>query len=470
MGKAGTRRKTALEMFIPGAPSVRDLVTFGGYRNILIDFIVYGVGIGAVYFTAGPIIASVIPRLHFTISEISYALLIRGLVGIVAAPTCGFLVRRFSARSIILAAGTATAILTALVATVHSIVSFDIFFGAALGIADAGLGPIPVSANVSEWFMEHRSMALGVVIAGAGVGGGIFAPLMQSIMNATGSFRSSMVILAAIIFVLTVGPGLWMIRRPRDVGQFVDNVDGREIPEIGQIDAVGERQEKLGRVLRSPMFWALFLVFGVEAWALGVYADYEILYLKTQGVGTLVSSGALGASAWIAAGVGFFLGRINDRVTPYYTLIVSVALMLLGAVLFLGAKSSALLWLYAVSFGGGYGLLVPTIPAAVARYFGAKEFAVGYAMGYIIVGLMGSLGPWATGQIVASTGSFSFPIHLVVYLLAGALLTAVLAVPPARSGLRRGMRVTWRLDKVAEQAATLSVAPAGDPDQPAAIA
>jgi MFS family permease len=434
-----------MEFLVPGAPTWRELVRFRGYSNALIDFVVYGTGIGAVYFTAGPLIAAVVPGLHFSLTQISYALLIRGLVSMAAAPCVGWLVKHFSARSVIIGAGVATAVLTGLVATVHTIIAFDLFFGAALGISDAGLGPIPVSANVTEWFMENRSMALGVVIAGAGVGGGIFAPLMTSLINGTGSFRTAMVILGAIILVLTVGPALWLARRPRDVNQWVDNVEGRTIPEVGEVDAVGERQHSFGRVLRSPTFWAIFLVFGVEAWALGVYADYQIIYLKTQGVGSLASSGALGASAWIAAGTGFFLGRVNDRITPYYTLIFSVLLMLAGSIAFLGAKSAGLMWLYAIVFGAGYGLLVPTVPAIVARYFGAKEFALGYANGYWLVGLMGSMGPWATGQIVGSTHSFTFPIHLVTYLLSGALVVSILAVPPLASGLRRGMRVRWRV-------------------------
>ncbi len=118
----------------------------------------------------------------------------------------------------------------------------------------------------------------------------------------------------------------------------------------------------------------IFLIFGIESWALGVYAADQVLYLKTIGVGSLTSSGALGAAAGIAAVSGIVFSRLSDRSSPYYVLIFSTSLMALGSIAFLNAHNAVLLWVYSALFGAGYGLTVPTIPVALSRYFGRWTF------------------------------------------------------------------------------------------------
>lgn len=72
---------------------------------------------------------------------------------------------------------------------------------------------------------------------------------------------------------------------------------------------------------------------------------------------------------------------------------------------------------------------MPTVPVALSRYFGAREFSKMFGVGAILSGLMGGLGPWVTGQISDHTGSYTIPIYLVTGLLGAALVVAVCARP-----------------------------------------
>lgn len=80
---------------------------------------------------------------------------------------------------------------------------------------------------------------------------------------------------------------------------------------------------RLGRSA-PPAYWSVFAIFGVEAWALGVFSSYQVLFLQAQGVGSLASSGALGFAAGVAAVAGILFSRLTDKFSPYYTLIGSV--------------------------------------------------------------------------------------------------------------------------------------------------
>jgi CP family cyanate transporter-like MFS transporter len=246
------------------------------------------------------------------------------------------------------------------------------------------------------------------------------------------------VILGVIIFVLAL-PALLLKENPRQAGQWVDGVEGRVIPEPGAADDLGTPQREVGSIVRTPLFWMLFSIFGIEAWALGVYAADQVIYLKTMGVAAIASSGALGISGGVAAVSGILFCRLSDRISPYFVLIVATSTMTIGSIVFLFARSAPPLFAYSILFGAGYGLLVPTIPTAFSRYFGARDFSRAFGVGTILTSIMGGLGPFVTGVISEATGSFTVPIYLITGLLVLSVVIAALSRPPryALAGIER---------------------------------
>lgn len=405
----------------------RDLVTYPGYTQAGIAWVSYLIGVGAVYFTVGPLLHGMLPDVKWKLGVVSIALLIRGLLGILAGPLTGYVVHRFGVRVSIVTGGITTAGLFALTGAVRNPVEFALVFGVGLAFADSLMANIPAATVVQKWFLTRRSVVMGFVNSGAGWGGLIFAPIMAALVHNFG-WRAACVITGAIILVFTI-PALFLKRGPHVTGHGVDGVEGRVIPDEGHEDVIGTPQKNVRSMLRQPVFWMLCFLFGVEAWALGVYAADQVIYLETIGVSAAQSSAALGAAAGIAAASGMVFSRLSDRISPYYVIILAVASMLLGSIIFLFAQGPAMVWVYSAFFGAGYGLFVPAIPTAVARYFGSRDIA--RAMGAVtaVVALFGGLGPYLTGLIADSTGSFQIPIYLITGLLALAFVVAFFARP-----------------------------------------
>lgn len=405
----------------------RDLITFRGYQQGAISFLQYGTAVGAVYFVVGPLLEGMLGDVKWGVGVASVALLIRGLLGAFVGPLTGWLVHKYGVRPVVMVGGVCTAAFTALTGTVQNAFQFGLVFGVALTVADGFMGHIPSATIVQNWFISRRAVVMGLVNSGAGFGGLVFAPLMAVLVRDLG-WRQALFALGAIIFVLAI-PSVLLRTRPRDVGQWVDGVPGRTIPEHGDEDVVGTVQKKVGQILRSPIYWMIFVVFGIEAWALGTYAAYQVLYLKTVGVSAVEASGALGVAAGVAAVSGILFSRLNDRISPYYVLLASTISMTVGSVIFINATSTLPIYFYSVFFGAGYGLLVPTIPVALSRYFGALNFSKAFGAGQIVTALFGGLGPYITGQIVEQTGSYQIPIYLITGMLALSAVLAALARP-----------------------------------------
>jgi MFS family permease len=407
---------------------VRDLTKFPGYGQSAIAWFEYLVGIGAVYFTVGPLLGGLLPDTKWSLSVVSAAILIRGLLGIVAGPLTGFLLQRVGVRRVVLIGGISTAVFTAVTGLVTNPLEFALVFGVALAFADGFMGNIPPASVVHRWFLTRRSVMMGLVNSGAGFGGLIFAPVMALLVTQFG-WRQACLILGAIILVCTI-PALFLKRGAVESGFGLDGVEGRAVPKVGDEDVVGTPQATIKQIMKHPVFWMIFFMFGVEAWALGTFAADQAIYLQTQGISTIASSAALGAAAGVAAASGILLSRISDRVSPYYTLIGAVSAMFLGSIVFLFAHGIALVWVYSVLFGAGYGLFVPTLPVAISRYFGSNQVARALGVGAIVSSVMGGLGPFVTAQIVGATGNFTLAIQLITGLLAAALVVSIIARPP----------------------------------------
>ena len=74
-------------------------------------------------------------------------------------------------------------------------------------------------ALINTWFVARRGLVLGIVLAGTGVGGLIWASIGPSLAQSSLGWRGVTWIMAASMAVCTIVPALFLIRNtPADVG------------------------------------------------------------------------------------------------------------------------------------------------------------------------------------------------------------------------------------------------------------
>lgn len=85
-----------------------------------------------------------------------------------------------------------------------------------LGVAYATIGVLPAAAVVSRWFSRKRGLAMGITMAGVGLGGAIMSPLSNYLISTLG-WRATY-LLFALVFWLLLAPivALVMKNRPGD--------------------------------------------------------------------------------------------------------------------------------------------------------------------------------------------------------------------------------------------------------------
>ena len=154
----GTTRAAPTPAFKPS-----DLITFRGYHQAALSWLQYGTAIGAVYFVVGPLIAGMLPDVKWSLSVISNALLVRGLLGMATAPLTGWLVHPL--RRVIPATGYID--WSALVAAYATALVYLFLLLASVGVSPMALVPMGFVAALFTVLKWAFNVLVWVTIASA---------------------------------------------------------------------------------------------------------------------------------------------------------------------------------------------------------------------------------------------------------------------------------------------------------------
>jgi len=319
---------------------------------------------------------------------------------------------RFGPRPVLIAGAVSLGIGLLATSRVSSIWVGYVTYGVGVGTAVA-CAYVPMVATVAGWFLRRRTAAMGVAVAGIGMGTLVLAPVSEVLIDRYG-WRSAYVILGF------GGTGLLLLA----------SLGARRPPVSIQADSV-----PLGRVVRQRSFVILYVAIVLASLALFVPFVFVKSYAENRGIdagaaATLV--GIIGAASIIGR-VG--MGALASRVGAVRLMQGSFAGMALSFLLWLGAGSSyAALVVFAVVMGVGYGGFIALSPAVAALLFGTTGLGGILGALYTAAGIGGLIGPPLAGEVIDRA---SYSAAIVLALILSGLATAVsLTLPrpaPTRS-------------------------------------
>ena len=217
---------------------------------------------------------------------------------------------------------------------------------------------------VTNWFTARRGLAMSLAMAGIGVGGTIFSPVLTFFLESYG-WRASYRLMAGIILVIALPAALFLLRkRPEDLG--LEPLGGQPAAQVGG----GDFHLPLGRFF----FWLLLigmLTNGlINAGALGHFPP-----AMQESHGAAVQAAVISAYSLISIGGKLILGWVNDRFgvvvsTTYACILFGLSFLFI----LLSAKSVAMLYAMAVVFGLGNAIGTVTPPLLTAEVFGKENY------------------------------------------------------------------------------------------------
>jgi MFS family permease len=337
-------------------------------------------------------------EMGWTTPQIMLGPLVAGLCGLLTAPFIGALCDRFGARRIVLLSFAIEVIVVGSFRYLDSaLVGYWLRYGA-LALLCMGTTQVAFSRIISSWFNRRLGLALGIALAGVGVGGFGWSLLVQRLIDRYG-WRDAYLGVAAVIACITL-PLLFLILRdtPASVGLAVDGDAAAAAP--AQRAVAGNTLREAFATPQYRLMAVTFFLFGLSLQ--GAQLNLVPL-LISRGVSAQLaaSTQAIMLLTLIAGriGSGFLLDRcFAPRVSQGFLLapIAGIAALALGA-------TGAMALLAAMCIGLAVGGESDVIAYLVRRYFGLREYSRIYGTFFSFFGAGSALGPVATAWGVTHT-------------------------------------------------------------------
>lgn len=407
---------------------VRPTRFFFGWIVVAASMLCISTGVGPFAFASlGLFILPFEAEFGWTRGQTSAALSVLLTATAVCLPIVGRLVDRFGSRRILLGS---MVVLSASLAAIplfvtelwHLVVVFLV-----IGTLGVGTNSVPYMPVLSAWFYRRRGLAIGLAIAGIGLGYAYVPILVQFMIDSSG-WRAGYLALSAVVIFAALPLAFFFIREtPQEMGLQPDGVTDGEAPRATSREVGLTRAE----VLRHREFWMLAAIFIVLSFVLNGLLAHLVPLLVDRGMTAKVA-----ASVAAVEGITVFFSRIGigyliDRFFAPRVAMVFFSLSALGIALLATGATDGAAFLAAFLVGLSLGAEVDLLAYLTGRYFGLKSFGSTYGLLFAAILAGTALGPLAFGIGFEWTGSYTAILMLCVAInVVAVVLTGLLGKYP----------------------------------------
>lgn len=377
-------------------------------------------------FSLPVLLLTIVQQTGWSLAGVSAAMTVGFISMALASMAWGAMTDRYGPRIVVVLGSLIVPACAALAARSQSLVTFQILFGAGLGIGAAAIFA-PMMATVTGWFNTHRSLAVSLVSAGMGLAPMTMSPLAARLLDSTHDWRRTLLILAGVAVSLML-PVALIVRRPPLEATVADT----------QVQLDADRQPiRTSAVLRSRLFIILFLTNFLCCATHSGPIIHTISYAITCGIPmtAAVTIYSMEGLAGMFGRIGF--GILGDRFGAKRVLVTGLLAQAAGALGYLFAASLFGFYAAASVFGFIYAGVMPLYAVLARENFPMRM------MGTVIGGtaMAGSLGmasgPVAGGLIYEALGSYRW-LYLGSFLMGlGAVMIALLFRPARPASAER---------------------------------
>lgn len=345
-----------------------------GWRIVAVAFLTHCLTTGIVFYGFGVFLSALSEQFSWSRAQVSLGFSLVALCGAFYSPFVGRAIDRFGPRPSQLAGAAAMAVGFLLLRGMDSLTEFYLLMGALVSFGSTALGPLPSNTAVANWFVRLRGQALGISTAGLSMGGVIFVPLTQYLIDHYG-WRNAFGTLGLLVLVVAVPPvALFMRRSPESMGL---RPDGELPPPRGvtlDLDREIERSWTPADAIRHRNFWLVAIAFALTVMGLSATLLHLIAFLRDRGFSTVHASWALGATAGVGVLGKLGFGALLDRFEQRRVIMWCFGLQALGLVFLMATTGGATLVVFVLVYGfamGGNATLQATI---LAECFGRLHY------------------------------------------------------------------------------------------------
>ena len=361
-------------------------------------------------FTFGVFLKPIMADTGWQRGSVSFALSVGGIFSAIAVPVLGRMMDRWSIRQVALPGIVLYALCLELVGLSPRVFwVFTVMFALA-EMTSAIQTPLGYAKAISAWFDRRRGLALGVAMAGVGLGGSVIPQLANFLVERIG-WRGAYASLALLTLMIAFPAVALWIREPQPgEGERRATISTAPLPGLNGREAA-----------RRSRFWLLAGVFFLVAVAINGTVAHVIPLLTDRGFSRDAATAIFGLFGLATLAGRLFAGYLVDRIFAPY---VASAFFLapIAGFAFLASAAGPLPAVGVVLFGLGLGTEIDLIAFLASRYFGQRAFGELYGYFFMVFGLGSSIGRALGGYVFDLTGSYNAAFAGAAVLLVAAVI------------------------------------------------
>ena len=282
-----------------------------------------------------------------------------------------------------------------------------LFYGLLCGLGVAA-HDVVVLSTVARWFTRGRGLMSGLVKTGAGIGQ-LIVPLFAAFFILRHGWRDATMVVGLVALIVMVIAAQVVRRDPKSLGLRPWGDDQKEVAN----DVTQEAGLDLKQAVRTRQFWLISMAKLADWYCLFTIIIHVVPHGIDQGLEPATAAIVLSVIGGCSILGRLVLGAGFDYLGTKRSLLIAFALLFLS-VIFLQLLSDPR-WLFAFAFvyGIGHGGFFAIASPSVAEYFGTRSHGVIFGIVMFTGSIGGTLGPWLSGWLYDSTGTYDIAFLLV---------------------------------------------------------
>ncbi len=397
-------------------------------------FITYGIGV----YSRGTFYAAMFNDFGWSRGDLSMAMSLGAIVAAIFSPFVGTWIDKYGASRIVAVSAFVVGGFLILSSQIQVIWhAFVIFIG--YGIARTGSMFLPFQVSIANWFNKKRGRAMGITMAGVGLGGFVFAPFSAYLITSFG-WRTSWVILGFITWLVIIPVALLVLKKnPASLGllpdgevAISDETTSRE--SVPQEVKPKPAQLTFKRVLKIPIFWLLVAIWILFFWSEGAFMQHAFALFTDKGIQEITAGTLMGIVGLFSLIGKLVLGFLTEKIPVRYVMAGSIGLKAISLFILL-IGPTWIVWPFVMVYGFSMGGTTGIMALLVANIF--EVSSIGRILGSLTLfsSLSHTFSPPVAGYIFDATGNYDLALLLLAITAIPASLLTLFAY--SRKGIEK---------------------------------
>jgi MFS family permease len=357
-------------------------------------------------YSRGLFLASLTEWFNWNRGDISGAYSLSMIVAGALAMVSGKLTDRFGPRIVITFLGLLVGGGLLLMSLVGSIVHVYLIWVLMVGVGGS-CSFTPITSTVPKWFTKRRGLAIGVTFAGVSVGGIIWPPVVERLINGIG-WQATYIVAGLITLIIITALAQLMRQNPQKM----------DLQPYGQIDEPQSTEQRVdlrttglsfGQAFKTLPYWLIGLIRFCSMFIFQLISVHIFPHALDVGLGEMAAAMIISISSISGTVSRLLAGFVADKIGHRLTLFLSTGILLISLVILFFAQELWHFYIFALLFGlawGGVGVVQVTL---IAEFFGPKSLGAIIGSLEFMLTTGGAIGVFVAGSLFDALGSYNIP-------------------------------------------------------------